>query len=60
MTNNPKKLVALEGYGLEVMEQVPLNTAPTQENVRYLRTKCEKMGHTMHIDWPEEDHAQDL
>jgi 3,4-dihydroxy 2-butanone 4-phosphate synthase/GTP cyclohydrolase II len=56
MTNNPKKLVALQGYGLEVVEQVSLAIPPTCENVRYLRTKCEKMGHTIQIDWPEEKH----
>ena len=60
MSNNPKKLVGLQGYGLEVLEQVPLAVPPTPENLRYLRTKCEKMGHTIHIDWPEESDAQDV
>jgi 3,4-dihydroxy 2-butanone 4-phosphate synthase/GTP cyclohydrolase II len=47
LTNNPRKLVALEGYGLEVVERVPLEIAPTAENVEYLRTKAEKMGHDL-------------
>lgn len=47
MTNNPKKLVAVEGYGLEVIERVPLEIPPKPENERYLRTKAEKMGHLL-------------
>ena len=47
ITNNPKKIVGLEGYGLEVVERVPLVTAPTEQNVRYLLTKKEKMGHLL-------------
>lgn len=46
MTNNPAKRVGLKGYGLEVTEQVPLEVKPVKENVRYLKTKQEKMGHT--------------
>ena len=45
MTNNPKKIVGLEGYGLEVIERIPLETEPTCSNMRYLRTKKEKLGH---------------
>lgn len=49
MTNNPKKIVGLEGYGLKVVERVPIEIPPTKENVRYLRTKCLKMGHILNI-----------
>lgn len=46
MTNNPAKKIGLKGYGLEVVEQVPLEIAPSKENLKYLKTKKEKMGHT--------------
>ncbi|MBI3398386.1 MAG: bifunctional 3,4-dihydroxy-2-butanone-4-phosphate synthase/GTP cyclohydrolase II [Deltaproteobacteria bacterium] len=45
MTNNPKKIVGLEGYGLEVVERVPIEVIPHKRNVDYLRIKKEKMGH---------------
>lgn len=45
LTNNPKKLSGLQGYGLEVVAQVPLVVAPNQHNQKYLQTKREKMGH---------------
>ncbi|MDD2509738.1 MAG: bifunctional 3,4-dihydroxy-2-butanone-4-phosphate synthase/GTP cyclohydrolase II [Syntrophomonas sp.] len=47
MTNNPKKIRGLEGYGLEVVERVPIEMARKPENTRYLRTKKEKMGHLL-------------
>jgi 3,4-dihydroxy 2-butanone 4-phosphate synthase/GTP cyclohydrolase II len=47
MTNNPKKLVGLEGYGLSVVEQVPIVAEPNPVNADYLRTKRERMGHTL-------------
>ena len=49
MTNNPKKIVGLEGYGLTVTGRVPIEIPPRPENVRYLLTKCEKLGHIMEI-----------
>jgi 3,4-dihydroxy 2-butanone 4-phosphate synthase/GTP cyclohydrolase II len=48
LTNNPKKITGIEGYGLEVVEQVPIETAPTPQNVRYLATKRDKLGHKLH------------
>lgn len=45
LTNNPKKIVGLEGYGLEVVEQVPIKTKPNRHNKKYLQTKKTKMGH---------------
>ncbi len=45
MTNNPKKIVGLEGYGIQVVEQVPIVIDPCATNLRYLKTKKEKMGH---------------
>jgi 3,4-dihydroxy 2-butanone 4-phosphate synthase/GTP cyclohydrolase II len=47
MTNNPKKMVGLEGYGLSVEEQVPLEVAPNPHNVKYLQCKMLKMGHLL-------------
>lgn len=47
MTNNPKKIRGLEGYGLEVVERVPIEMEYQKENLRYLKTKKEKMGHML-------------
>ncbi|HEX2450826.1 MAG TPA: bifunctional 3,4-dihydroxy-2-butanone-4-phosphate synthase/GTP cyclohydrolase II [Gemmatimonadales bacterium] len=47
MTNNPRKLVGLEGYGLEIVERVPLLASPTQENAGYLAAKKDKLGHLL-------------
>ncbi|MDR0354389.1 MAG: bifunctional 3,4-dihydroxy-2-butanone-4-phosphate synthase/GTP cyclohydrolase II [Deltaproteobacteria bacterium] len=47
MTNNPAKMVALIGYGLEVVERVPIEIPPKPENYRYMETKCNKMGHLL-------------
>jgi 3,4-dihydroxy 2-butanone 4-phosphate synthase/GTP cyclohydrolase II len=48
LTNNPKKLTGLEGYGLRVVEQVPIETTPNVENRRYLEAKRDKLGHRLH------------
>jgi 3,4-dihydroxy 2-butanone 4-phosphate synthase/GTP cyclohydrolase II len=45
MTNNPRKIIGLEGYGLKVVERVPLEIPPKPENYKYLKTKKEKLGH---------------
>ena len=47
MTNNPAKYGGLEGFGLEIVERVPLHRLPNAENIRYLRTKREQMGHLL-------------
>ena len=47
LTNNPKKIAGLEGYGLEIVEHVPLVATPTPYNLRYLRAKAEKLGHLL-------------
>ena len=53
LTNNPAKRAGLEGYGLSIVERVPLETRPTPENIEYLRTKREKLGHLLeNLDEP--------
>ena len=49
MTNNPVKRVGLEAYGLEIVENVPIEVTPNEYNLRYLRTKQNRMGHTLHL-----------
>jgi 3,4-dihydroxy 2-butanone 4-phosphate synthase/GTP cyclohydrolase II len=74
LTNNPKKIRGLEGYGLSVSAQIPIEQAPNEHNEAYLRTKAQRMGHTLHHqglnldeemlqserreDGPEERHEQ--
>jgi len=48
MTNNPKKRVGLEGYGLEIVEIVPIEIGANPFNQHYLETKRDKMGHLLH------------
>jgi len=50
LTNNPRKIVGLEGYGLKVIERVPLETVPNPLNYNYLKTKKEKLGHKLNIN----------
>jgi 3,4-dihydroxy 2-butanone 4-phosphate synthase / GTP cyclohydrolase II len=47
LTNNPAKRAGLEGYGLHIVERVPLEVRPRDENIGYLRTKREKLGHLL-------------
>jgi 3,4-dihydroxy 2-butanone 4-phosphate synthase/GTP cyclohydrolase II len=47
ITNNPRKIVGIEGYGLEVVERVPIEITPQESNVHYLRTKKAKLGHLL-------------
>jgi 3,4-dihydroxy 2-butanone 4-phosphate synthase/GTP cyclohydrolase II len=47
LTNNPRKIVALEGYGLEVVERVPLKVPACEHNERYLQAKKNKLGHML-------------
>jgi 3,4-dihydroxy 2-butanone 4-phosphate synthase/GTP cyclohydrolase II len=49
MTNNPKKIIGLEGYGLKMVERVSLEIPPNRVNRNYLRTKCQKMGHLLKL-----------
>ena len=47
LTNNPKKVVGLEGYGLEIVQQVPIKVKPNAHNAKYLKTKRDKLGHSI-------------
>jgi 3,4-dihydroxy 2-butanone 4-phosphate synthase/GTP cyclohydrolase II len=49
LTNNPRKIVGLEGYGLKVVERVPIEIEPNPVNLRYLKTKKEKLGHHLKL-----------
>jgi 3,4-dihydroxy 2-butanone 4-phosphate synthase/GTP cyclohydrolase II len=49
LTNNPRKIVGLEGYGLKIVERIPLIVEPNRHNEKYLKTKCEKLGHLLHL-----------
>lgn len=60
MTNNPKKVVGLEGYGLKITERVPLEIPPNESNIQYLKTKCTKMGHLLSCVLQEDVHHENL
>jgi 3,4-dihydroxy 2-butanone 4-phosphate synthase / GTP cyclohydrolase II len=49
ITNNPGKRAGIEGYGLTIVDRVPLEVAPNEKNLEYLRTKKEKLGHVLHL-----------
>jgi 3,4-dihydroxy 2-butanone 4-phosphate synthase/GTP cyclohydrolase II len=58
LTNNPKKITGIEGFGLKVVEQVPIEVPPNAENKEYLETKRAKLGHRLHhqdLKWEEAD-----
>jgi len=59
MTNNPAKYGGIEGFGLEIVERVPVHVVPNAENIAYLRAKQNKLGHMLGID-PDDDVDQDL
>jgi len=58
LTNNPRKRVGLDGYGLTVVEQVSIEASPNPHNIRYLRTKRDRMGHVTLLNEPEGPDAQ--
>ncbi|MBI5310815.1 MAG: bifunctional 3,4-dihydroxy-2-butanone-4-phosphate synthase/GTP cyclohydrolase II [Actinobacteria bacterium] len=67
MTNNPKKIIGLQGYGLSVSDQVPIEAPPNEHNLDYLRTKRDRMGHVLHHqglafdeEMVHEEHVRDL
>jgi 3,4-dihydroxy 2-butanone 4-phosphate synthase/GTP cyclohydrolase II len=49
ITNNPKKIIGIEGYGLKVVERIPTEVAPRPENIKYLETKRDKLGHLLKV-----------
>jgi 3,4-dihydroxy 2-butanone 4-phosphate synthase/GTP cyclohydrolase II len=53
MTNNPRKIIGLQGYGIEVVQRVPIETKPHKENLEYLKTKAHKLGHL--LSFPSND-----
>jgi 3,4-dihydroxy 2-butanone 4-phosphate synthase/GTP cyclohydrolase II len=58
LTNNPKKIVALEGFELEITERVPLEIQPNDRNISYLKTKKEKLGHLLNLNVKEKERRQ--
>jgi len=50
ITNNPKKIIGIEGYGLKVTKRIPMEVAPTPENLKYLETKRDKLGHLIEVE----------
>jgi 3,4-dihydroxy 2-butanone 4-phosphate synthase/GTP cyclohydrolase II len=53
MTNNPRKIIGLQGYGIEVVQRIPIETKPQKENIEYLKTKAQKLGHL--LSFPSND-----
>jgi len=50
LTNNPAKRAGLDGYGLSIVDRVPLEITPNADNLEYLRTKRDRMGHDLPLD----------
>lgn len=50
ITNNPKKIIGIEGYGLKVIKRIPMEVSPTPENLKYLETKRDKLGHLIEVE----------
>jgi len=59
ISNNPRKFNALKGYGLEIVERVPAGIKPRKENINYLKTKREKMGHMLELDEIDDETGKD-
>ena len=53
LTNNPRKITGIEGFGLEIVERIPIQAETNKQNIRYMRTKQEKMGHILDFDDPK-------
>jgi 3,4-dihydroxy 2-butanone 4-phosphate synthase/GTP cyclohydrolase II len=63
LTNNPAKRAGLDGYGLSIVDRVPLEIAPNADNLEYLRTKRDRMGHDLPLDMHlvhEDDLTEDM
>jgi len=56
ITNNPRKIFGLEGYGLKIVDRVPMQTPSTQFNRAYMQTKRSKLGHMLEPALPHGDH----
>jgi 3,4-dihydroxy 2-butanone 4-phosphate synthase / GTP cyclohydrolase II len=57
LTNNPKKVISLEGHGLKVVQTVPIIVTPNPHNRRYLETKQKKMGHKLELTLTKDGNA---
>lgn len=55
LTNNPRKIIGLQGYGIEVVERIPVEVKPNHANAKYLMTKRDKLGHLIYKDWVLDD-----
>jgi 3,4-dihydroxy 2-butanone 4-phosphate synthase / GTP cyclohydrolase II len=58
MTNNPRKVVALEGFGLQIVERIPLRVRTGKYNARYLQTKHEKLGHVFDAEFGADERQE--